>query len=77
MSCEADTFWCLTKLVDDVQDNFTEDQPGVHKQLGKLRAILEQKVPETLKYLESIDIRFVDFAYRWVSAFLTREFSLT
>lgn len=22
---EADTFWCLTKLMDDIQDNYTEN----------------------------------------------------
>ena len=31
LSVEADTFWCLSKLIDDIQDNYTEMQPGVHK----------------------------------------------
>jgi hypothetical protein len=41
LAIEADTFWCLSKLVDDIQDNYTEMQPGVHKQLNKMKAILE------------------------------------
>lgn len=24
MKAEADTFWCLNKLIDDIQDNYTE-----------------------------------------------------
>lgn len=73
---EADTFWCLSKLIDDIQDNYTEMQPGVHKQLNKMKAILEQSVPDVLAYLESIDIIFMDFAYRWISCYLTREFNI-
>ncbi len=44
--------------------------------LNKMRAILEQCVPDVLAYLESIDIIFMDFAYRWVSCYLTREFNM-
>lgn len=29
LKVEADVFWCLNKLIDDVQDNYTELQPGV------------------------------------------------
>jgi TBC1 domain family member 2 len=38
---EADTFWCLSKLVDDIQDNYTELQPGVHKILNKMKKLIE------------------------------------
>ena len=24
LNVEADTFWCLTKIIDDIQDNYTE-----------------------------------------------------
>ena len=38
---EADVFWCLSKLVDDIQDNYTELQPGVHKILNKMKKLIE------------------------------------
>ena len=38
---EADVFWCLSKLVDDVQDNYTEMQPGVHKIINKMKKLVE------------------------------------
>jgi len=41
MIVEADVFWCLTKLISDIQDNYTEMQPGVHKMLNKMKAIVE------------------------------------
>ena len=73
---EADVFWCLSKLVDDIQDNYTEMQPGVHKMLNKMKALVEQLDCASLKHLESMDIIFMDFAYRWVSCYLTREFNI-
>jgi len=73
---EADVFWCLSKLVDDIQDNYTEMQPGVHKMLNKMKALVEQLDLASLKHLESMDIIFMDFAYRWVSCYLTREFNI-
>ena len=31
---------------------------------------------EALNHLEEMDLNFVDFAYRWVSCYLTREFNI-
>jgi hypothetical protein len=73
---EADVFWCLSKLVDDVQDNYTEMQPGVHKIIFKMKKLIEQADPEVLTHLDNLDINFMDFAYRWVSCYLTREFTM-
>jgi TBC1 domain family member 2 len=51
-------------------------QPGVHKMLNKMKAIVEQIDGLALKHLESMDLLFMDFAYRWISCFLTREFTI-
>jgi hypothetical protein len=29
ISIEADCYWCLTKLLDGIQDNYTHGQPGL------------------------------------------------
>ena len=76
LAAEADSFWCLTKLIDDIQDNYIEKQPGVHKMINKMRAVIEQVDPESLQYLEEMDIFLLDFAYRWVACYLTREFDI-
>ena len=76
LAVEADSFWCLTKLVDDIQDNYTDLQPGVHKMINKMKAVIEQVDAEALQHLESMDIIFMDFAYRWVACYLTREFNI-
>jgi hypothetical protein len=51
-------------------------QPGVHKIINKMKKLIEQADPDVLKYLDSLDINFMDFAYRWVSCYLTREFDI-
>lgn len=36
---EADSFWCMSKLLDGIQDNYTFAQPGIQtkvQQLGEL-----------------------------------------
>jgi 5'-3' exonuclease len=73
---EADVFWCLSKLVDDVQDNYTDMQPGVHKIINKMKKLIEQADQAVLTHLDQLDINFMDFAYRWVSCYLTREFNI-
>lgn len=37
---EADSFWCLTKLLDGIQDNYTNDQPGIVRALDRLRELI-------------------------------------
>jgi hypothetical protein len=76
LDAEADTFWCLSKLIEDIQDNYTEMQPGVHKIINKIKALVHKSDPDVIKHLEELDINFMDFAYRWVSCYLTREFSI-
>lgn len=76
LKAEADTYWCLSKVIDEIQDNYTEMQPGVHKIINKMKALVQQADPGALTYLEELDINFMDFAYRWVSCYLTREFDI-
>lgn len=38
---EADTFWCTTKLLDGIQDNYTFAQPGVQTKVQRLQELNE------------------------------------
>lgn len=73
---EADTYWCLSKVIDEIQDNYTELQPGIHKILNKMKKLIDQADSEALAYLNEMDIDFMDFAYRWVNCYLMREFNI-
>lgn len=51
-------------------------QPGVHKMMNKMKAVVEQVDAEILEILDQMDIQFIEFAYRWVVTYLTREFDI-
>ena len=39
---EADTFWCTTKLLDGIQDNYTFAQPGVQTKVQRLQGLIKR-----------------------------------
>jgi len=75
-NAEADVFWCLQRILDEVQDNFIEGQPGIHKIISKMKKLIDQKESKVLQNLEDMDINFMDFAYRWTHCYLMREFNI-
>lgn len=45
---EADTFWCLSKLLDGIQDNYISQQPGIQrlvKRMGELVKRIDGELP--------------------------------
>lgn len=34
---EADSYWCMSKLLDGIQDNYTFAQPGIQKKVAALK----------------------------------------
>lgn len=48
---EADCYWCLTKLLDGMQDHYTFAQPGIQRLVFKLKELVRRidgKVPAWL-----------------------------
>ncbi|CAO3701641.1 unnamed protein product [Rhizopus microsporus] len=39
---EADSFWCLSKLLDGIQDNYTFAQPGIQRQILTLKELVSR-----------------------------------
>ncbi|KAJ6089969.1 hypothetical protein N7467_005185 [Penicillium canescens] len=73
---EADTFWCLTKLLDGIQDNYIYAQPGIHRQVRALRD-LTMRIDSTLaKHLEQEGVEFMQFSFRWMNCLLMREMNI-
>ena len=73
---EADVFWCLSNLLDTIQDNYTFNQAGIHRQISLLRAIVLRMDPILVNHMESESIEFIQFAFRWMNCLLLREFRL-
>lgn len=73
---EADSFWCLTKLLDGIQDHYIVAQPGIQRQVGALRD-LTARIDSTLsKHLEMEGVEFIQFSFRWMNCLLMREISV-
>lgn len=73
---EADTYYCLCKVLDGIQDNYTNAQPGTQRSVNKIREILKRMDNELLEHFESNEINLMQIVIRWVFCLLIREFPL-
>jgi len=73
---EADTYWCLTKLLDGIQDHYTFSQPGLQRMIFKLQGIVQRIDIGLFNHLETHEVKFVQFAFRWMNCLLVREMKL-
>ncbi|KAG9288030.1 hypothetical protein G9A89_017625 [Geosiphon pyriformis] len=73
---EADSFWSLSKLLDGIQDNYTFAQPGIQRQIGKLKELINRIDAKLAVHLQAEGIEFIQFAFRWMNCLLMREVSL-
>ena len=39
---EADSFWCMQKLMDGIQDNYTLAQPGIQTKIMALNDLMKR-----------------------------------
>ncbi|KIV92059.1 hypothetical protein PV10_06532 [Exophiala mesophila] len=73
---EADTFWCLTKLLDGIQDNYIVAQPGIHRQVTALRDLTTRIDAGLAKHFEDEHVEYMQFSFRWMNCLLMRELSI-
>lgn len=73
---EADSFWCLTKLLDGIQDNYIFAQPGIQRQVAGLRDLTARIDSNLAKHLENEGVEFIQFSFRWMNCLLMREISV-
>lgn len=73
---EADSFWCLTKLLDGIQDNYIFAQPGIQRQVAALHDLTARIDEPLAKHLEQEQVEFIQFSFRWMNCLLMREISV-
>ncbi|KAG9234796.1 GTPase-activating protein-like protein gyp1 [Amylocarpus encephaloides] len=73
---EADSFWCLTKLLDGIQDNYIFAQPGIQRQVAALHDLTARIDQALAKHLEQEGVEFIQFSFRWMNCLLMREISV-
>ena len=73
---EADCFWCLSRLLDGIQDHYVFAQPGIQRGIYKLRELVARIDAPLVAHLEAQGLMFIQFAFRWMNNMLMREFPL-
>jgi len=73
---EADSFWCLSKLLDGIQDNYVHAQPGIVRQVANLRELTKRIDTALVNHLEEEGVEFMQFSFRWMNCLLMREISV-
>lgn len=49
---EADSYWCTSKLLDGIQDNYTFAQPGIQMKVNALRELMKRIDGKILKSID-------------------------
>ncbi len=70
---EADVYWCLTKLLDNIQDHYTAMQPGLQRMTLRLEDLVRRIDAKLYQHFESEGLQFMQFAFRWTNCLLMRE----
>lgn len=70
---EADCYWCLSKLLDGIQDHYTFAQPGIQRLVFRLEELVKRIDEPVLKHVREQGLEFLQFAFRWVNCLLIRE----
>ncbi|KAK9239209.1 rab-GTPase-TBC domain-containing protein [Lipomyces kononenkoae] len=73
---EADSFWCLTKLLDGIQDNYIFAQPGIQRQVAALKDLTMRIDANLARHLQAENVEFIQFSFRWMNCLLMREVSV-
>lgn len=72
-NAEADSYWCLTALLNDIQDYYTFSQPGIQRRVHFLRELVARVDGNLCTHLEDEGLDFLQFAFRWMNCLLMRE----
>lgn len=73
---EADSYWCLSKLLGVIQDHYTFAQPGIQRMVFRLKEIVQRIDRPLHAHLSSQGIQYIQFAFRWMNCLLMRELAL-
>ncbi|VDM20904.1 unnamed protein product, partial [Hydatigera taeniaeformis] len=76
LDLEGDVFWCVSRLLDTIQDNYTFAQPGIQNNVNKLSSLIERLDNELHRHLMEHKVEYLQFAFRWMNNLLIRELPL-
>lgn len=76
LEIEADSYWCFKKMMDKIQTNYINGQPGLQHMLEKMEEIIVMVDKDLMTQLKKFGVKFLEFSFRWMNCYLMREFTL-
>ncbi len=76
LEIEADTFWSLSKLIDGMQDVYTNERRGMLRMMDTIAMVVSKVDPALSQHLQNEGIQYNTFAVPWVNNLLMRAFPL-
>ncbi|CAO1628362.1 unnamed protein product [Parajaminaea phylloscopi] len=76
IALEADTFWCLSSLLDGIQENYIFAQPGIVRQVRRMEELVARIDSPLHAHLKAEGVEYIQFAFRWMNCLLMREMSV-
>ncbi|KAM7405424.1 hypothetical protein PAMP_012686 [Pampus punctatissimus] len=73
---EADSFWCMSKLLDGIQDNYTFAQPGIQNKVKALEELVSRIDEDIHNHFKKYEVEYLQFVFRWMNNLLMRELPL-
>lgn len=74
---EADSFWCLSKFLDSIQDNYIFAQLGIQYKVNQLKELIRRIDLPLHEHLQQHGVDYLQFSFRWMNNLLTREIPLS
>lgn len=70
---EADSYCCLCRLLEGIQDHYTHAQPGIQRMVFSVRELVRRIDEPISQHMETENLEFLQFSFRWVNCLLLRE----
>ena len=76
LAVEADLYWMISKLLQNLQDHYTFSQPGIQRLVIKLELLMKKVDADLMNHLEAEQLPLMQITFRWFNCLLVREFDV-
>jgi hypothetical protein len=76
IAVEADLYWMMSKLLQNLQDHYTFSQPGIQRMMLRLQLLMEKVDADLIRHLEAEQLPLMQITFRWFNCLLVREFGM-
>lgn len=77
-SIEADTYWCLAKVMSGLQNDVVFSEGGLHaeRMVFNFKRLMTKIDKALVDRLDHLGIDFIMFSFRWMLCFMSRELTI-